>query len=530
MRHCRIRRAGTSCVICVLCVLSMALAREVALAAGTFSFEAVVEQARVSGSKPYLPPASVDPVFLNMRHADWNDIRFKAADSLWREDRLPLEVQFFFPGFMFKESVRINTVEDGVSEPLQLSRDMFDYGRNKDLYAVLPENFDAAGFRLHGPVHNSGYYDEFLVFLGASYFRGVAAEQHYGMSVRGLAIDTALPKAEEFPFFREFWIVKPAAGEKETTVYALLDSKSVCGAYAFVITPGTTMVAAIKAHLFFRERPKKVGLAPMTSMFLYGENTLPCGPQDWRPEVHDSDGLLMHTGHGEWIWRALQNPHQLMISQFGDTSPKGFGLIQRDQDFNNYQDLGADMERRPSVWIEPGEDWGPGHVELYLRPSMLETDDNVACYWVPKNSAEPGSSLSYSYKIYWHNAPDDRPKGGAHVVSTRNYRGQGRGGTDLDTKTHVMVVDFEDGPLQDLAEDAEIASDIWVGDGGKLLEAQTVRNDQTGGWRLSFKVELDKPTIEGRNPPKPGMPVEMRAFLRHGKDILSETWSYAIEP
>ncbi|MGE4551967.1 MAG: glucan biosynthesis protein [Desulfovibrionaceae bacterium] len=510
-------------VLAGLVLVVLGAARPAPAADGpAFGFDTVTAKAKALAAKPYSPPPDVDPALMKLKYDAWRDIRFKPAESLWRKEHLPIEVQFFHPGFLFRETVLMNTVENGRAKPLKLSRSVFDYGRNKKIGQSMPEKVGAAGFRIHGPINNDAYYDEYLVFLGASYFRAVAKGQHYGLSARGLAVDTAMPRPEEFPIFREFWIQKPAKDDTQTVVYALLDSKSVSGAYMFRVTPGTDTVMDVKAVLFFREPVEKLGLAPLTSMFLYGENTLPCGPQDWRPEVHDSDGMLMHTGYGEWLWRPLSNPSQLMISQFHDINPKGFGLLQRDRDFRDYQDLEADMERRPSVWIEPGEPWGEGHVELFLIPSVEEINDNVACYWVPDHTPAAGGSLAYSYRLYWHDAPGGRPVGGAYVTATRNAR--------LDEKTHICIIDFEGGALKDLPPDAPVTSEIWVGDGGKLLESQTWRNKHTGGWRVSFKIELDHPTRKGCNPPQPGSPVELRAYLKQGQDVLSETWSWAVEP
>jgi periplasmic glucans biosynthesis protein len=510
--------------LCFLLVLAGLLlpVRDVAAKDAPFGFESVVEMANRLHKKPYSPPPLVDPALLNLKYDAWRDIRFKPAESLWRKEKLPIELQFFHPGFLFRETVRLNTVENGKARPLKLGRELFDYGRNQAIAMEMPKVVGAAGFRVHGPINATTYYDEYLVFLGASYFRAVAKGQHYGLSARGLAVDTALPRDEEFPIFREFWIQKPGAGDKDVTILALLDSRSVTGAYAFRVTPGEQTVIDVTARLFFRSKVEKVGLAPLTSMFLFGEDRLPCGPPDWRPEIHDSDGLLLHSGNGEWLWRPLSNPHQLVVSQLRDKNPKGFGLIQRDLEFANYQDLEADYHMRPSVWIEPGEGWGDGHVELFLIPSVEEINDNVAAYWVPARLPQAGDTMAYSYRMYWHNAPGGRPAGGARAVATRSAR--------LDASTHIVIVDFEGGALTTLPPGAPVSSEIWVGDGGRLIESQTFYNDVTGGWRVSFKVDLSNPTRQGCTPPKPGMPVEMRAYLKKDRDVLSETWSYAVEP
>jgi glucans biosynthesis protein len=316
------------------------------------------------------------PAFLrDLSYDQYQDIRFRPEKALWRNEGLPFEVRFAHLGFLFLWPVKINVVENGEVKPVAYSNDYFDYGHNK-VPADLPADLGFAGFRLLYPLHQDGRYDEVAVFLGASYFRAVGQNQGFGISARGLAIDTGLPKAEEFPFFREFWIEKPARDATDITVYALLDSQSATGAYRFVIKPGLATICEVKAHVFMRQKVQKLGIAPLTSMFFHGELT-DRFMDDFRPEVHDSDGLLLETGNGEWLWRPLVNPRRLNVSSFQDTNPKGFGLLQRDRDFSNYQDLEALYQRRPSAWIEPVGEWGKGVVQLIEIPSSAERYDNI---------------------------------------------------------------------------------------------------------------------------------------------------------
>ena len=253
---------------------------------------------------------------------------------------------------------------------------------------------------MHCPLNTRRYYDELVSFLGASYFRALGRHLKYGLSARGLAIDTAVETGEEFPIFREFWIVRPKRKDKTVTVYALLDSPSAAGIYTFVITPGESTVMDVDARIFPRKEINKLGIAPLTSMYLFGENTKNKF-DDHRPEVHDSDGLLVLNGNGEWLWRPLDNSEYLRISAFVDENPKGFGLLQRDRNAAHYLDFEAHYEQRPSVWVEPLDDWGKGWVELVEIPSVQEIHDNVVAYWVPKDKPTPGQELRYRYRLHW---------------------------------------------------------------------------------------------------------------------------------
>ena len=256
----------------------------------------------------------------------------------------------------------------------------------------MPDNLGFAGFRIHYPINKPDYHDEVAVFVGASYFRAVGQRMNYGLSARGLAIDTVLPSGEEFPYFRKFWIHEPQPDAKEISLYALLDGPSVAGAYHFVIHPGKETVIDVKLTLFLRKPVAKLGIAPMTSMFHHGENSYAKVMDDFRPEIHDSDGLMIATATGEWIWRPLVNPKTLLVNSFQVNNPAGFGLSQRDLDFDHYQDLESNYENRPSLWISPVGNWGEGRVELIQIPTDKEVYDNIVAFFVPSKLPEKGEA------------------------------------------------------------------------------------------------------------------------------------------
>lgn len=348
------------------------------------------------------------------------DIRFVRENGPWYGKRLPFEVQFFHLGSLFQVSVPINEVIDGKAKPIDYSPAFFNYGKN-DL-KITDNHLGYAGFRLHNPLNSPTYYDELVSFLGASYFRALGKQQKYGLSARGLAIDTAVQTGEEFPIFREFWIQRPKRGDKSVTVYALLDSPSITGAYTFVITPGKQTVMDVDTVLIPRKAINKIGIAPLTSMFLFGENTKNRF-DDHRPEVHDSDGLLIWNGKDEVLWRPLDNSKYLRISSFMDENPKGFGLMQRDRDPAHYLDFEADYEQRPSAWVEPSGNWGKGTIQLVEIPSQQEIHDNIVAFWVPEKPVEPGVPLQYHYKLYWSKRiPFDTGKARDNFNLYRNRR------------------------------------------------------------------------------------------------------------
>jgi glucans biosynthesis protein len=385
---------GLLVIILLFCLVSSSPASSHPKAA--FRYGDVVKKAELLSQKPFQQPPGLPEALSKLDYNQWRDIRFKPDEALWRREKLPFQVQLFFPGWLFNRLVKINVVHSGRVEPVHYSPDLFHYGMNKFTYTEL-KGLGFSGFRLHYRINTPNYYDEFCVFLGASYFRAIGRHENYGLSARGLAIDTALPSGEEFPYFKEFWLERPESKATAITLFALLDSPSLTGAYRFTIGPGKATVMHVAATLFLRKQVQRLGIAPLTGMFFYGSNTNIRPVDNFRPRVHDCDGLQIATGAGEWIWRPLINPNRLLVTSFAMTDPRGFGLFQRDTNFNDYQDLEADYQDRPSAWIIPGKGWGAGKVELVEIPTPSEKNDNIVCYWAPSISPEPGKPVSYTY-------------------------------------------------------------------------------------------------------------------------------------
>lgn len=489
--------------------------------AGAFGLEDVAKRAKQLAASAYADPRGGVPQWLlDLNYDQYRDIRFRPERALWRDRNLPFSVQFFHPGFLYDRAVGIHVVSrSGAVSPVVFSPDQFDYGRN-EFESRVPQDLGYAGLRIHYPIKSTSYQDEVAAFLGASYFRAVGRDQVYGLSARGVAIDTGLSSGEEFPWFREFWLLQPAPGAQELTLYALLDSPSASGAYRLVVAPGPQTRVDVEMRLFPRRTIGKLGIAPLTSMFLHGENG--AGEvADYRPEVHDSDGLLVSSSSGEWLWRPLQNPPDLSITSFELVSPRGFGLMQRDRAFDHYQDIEARPDLRPSVYVQPKGEWGAGRVELVEIPTRIDTNNNIVAYWVPRATASAQAPVSLSYSVFWYGDDRGRPPGGRSVATRQD------GGTHPEARR--LVVDFEGEALRRLPADAVVEGVVTAVPSrgasaglprpAELLEQQVIRNPVTGGWRLVLQVK--SPNDD---------PVELRAFLRHGADAATETWSQLLMP
>lgn len=496
-------------------VLWLAAARAHAAPPPAFTLDRVAATAAELAKAPFREPRGEVPKWLlNLSYDQWRDIRFRPERALWRDEpKQRFNVQFFHPGLYYDRRIVVHVVDARGVHAVPFSPGDFDYGKN-DFASRVPQDLGFAGFRVHYPMNRRDYADEVIVFLGASYFRALGKDQAFGLSARALAIDTALASGEEFPFFREFWLVKPSAGAAELVIYALLDSPRVTGAYRFQVKPGVQTLVEVESRLFPRKAVGKLGIAPLTSMFFHGENTVRKF-DDFRPEVHDSDGLLLNFRTGEWLWRPLDNPEALEVNVFRMPNPRGFGLLQRDRDFDHYQEIETRSELRPSAWIVPHGEWGDGRLELVELPTRNEVNDNVVAYWVPETVPEPGRSLSLAYAIHWYREDANRPPGG-RAIATRRDRGTVEG-------AHRFIVDFDGRELDALPADTVVRGVITVGSGSEigeeLVEQHVTKNPVTGGWRLGFQVR-----------PKDAKPLELRAFLQKGTEALTETWSYTLHP
>ena len=483
-------------------------------------FANVAAQAQERARTPYVAPASELPAELAALDYDgYRDIRFRPASSVWRDTQLPFEAQFFHRGLYQREAVRIHEIGPEGVRPLPYRSGDYDFGRNR----LQPRGWGDlghAGFRIHYPLNGPQYKDELVVFLGASYFRALGAGQQYGLSARGLAIDTAGGQGEEFPRFSSFWLQRPAEGARELTVYALLDSPRATGAYRFDLVPGAETTVRVRARLFLRAGAAPIatlGIAPLTSMFFSGENQP--RPGDFRPEVHDSDGLQVATGAGEWLWRPLQNPKQPTVTSFTVPSLHGFGLMQRDRAFASYEDTEARYERRPSAWVRPLSDWGPGRVELVQLPTPDETHDNIVAYWVPAQLPAAGEPLDFAYEIAWQGATQAQPPG-SRVLQSRRGMGYTRL-SPMELSGQVQyVLDFEGPALAGLPPDAPVRAVVTADANGRVLEQNAFAHPAGNRWRLALRVQkLD-----------PARPVELRAFLQKDNNVLSETWTHIVLP
>ncbi|PTY04097.1 glucan biosynthesis protein D [Verrucomicrobia bacterium LW23] len=474
-----------------------------------FSFTDVDTLAQRVSQSPYVAPATnrVPLVIRNLNYDQARDIRWRDNFTIWRREGLPFQLRFFHLGNTVHDPVEIRRVDGKGAHSIRFSSSYFDYGKNTNfLDPAKIGNIGYAGFRVHFPLNRMDVLDEALVFQGASYFRALAKGQQYGLSARGIAINTL--EGEDFPRFSIFWVVEPKRDAKKLQAFALLEGRDVTGAYEFTLRPGDETSMEVRARLYFRNDVARLGLAPLTSMYWYGEGDPKPPNANFRPEVHDSDGLLMQTGKGEWLWRPLIAEPFIQDYAFKDNNPKGFGLIQRDRDFERYQDLEARYHLRPSVYIEPRGDWGEGHVELIQLVTKDEYMDNVVAFWKPAQKITAGTTLDISYIMTWYTENQHRPAT-ARVKQTLLDAPDDQGDTRI-------FVDFAGLSLPNGVTEPTV--DIQARP-DTLGEVKVMRNDFDKTWRVSMVVKK-----RGKDQP----PNELRCRLIVNGQPATETWTYTL--
>lgn len=484
-----------------------------------FSFDWLTERMRTASQSEPPAPEQIEGFLADLTYDGYQRIAYRQDRSRWEDTGSNFRVQAFHLGWLFEEPVHIYEVNEGLALPMTFTTADFEY--RGDLEGQVPADAPmpgVAGFRLNTALNRADIRDELISFLGASYFRALGQGNVYGLSARGLAVNTALSGAEEFPRFTDFWLERPTPGQADVVVYAALESASVTGAYRFRIKPGSTTEVEVLARLFLRRDVEQLGVAPLTSMFLFG-GADPDETRDFRAAVHDSEYLVMNTVDGATSVRALNNPPRLGTSYMAVPSPASFGLVQRSRSFDDYLDAEAHYERRPSLMVEPIGDWGRGSVRLIEIPSNFEGNDNIVAYWVPDQPTNAGAALEVSYRLLW----GMDPRGAASTERARVLRTRsgiaGVAGADVDPNMRKFVIDFEGGLLSELpagndVAPTEIEAQVSAGN-GEIVESVLSKISGTSIWRLVLEVRAPA-----------GAVVELRASLAGYGRTLSETWLY----
>ncbi|MCJ8139211.1 glucan biosynthesis protein [Falsirhodobacter halotolerans] len=479
-----------------------------------FDFDMLTQEMRTAATEAYVAPSKPTGALGNLGYDDYRAINFRSPNARWSDAPGSMfRVEAFHMGWLYSDPVRVFEVQDGSATEMHFSTDDFDYYNDlADRFQPHLELPGVAGFRLATPLNRPDVYDELVAFLGASYFRALGRGNSYGLSARGLAINTASGGQEEFPRFSRFYLERPTDGSMTIVVYAAMESPSVTGAYRFLITPGEETVMVVTARIFARQDVQQLGVAPLTSMYMFSESNR-ANYDDFRPNVHDSDGLRIERNSGEIIWRPLNNPPRLGGSYLGESSPRSFGLYQRDREFESFQDMEALYERRPSAMVQPIGDWGPGSVRLVEIPTDSEVNDNIVAFWVPDEEFKKGDAREYAYSLRWGAMAADPNQSLAYVYDTRSGAG-GVSGLNNGDNFRKYVVDFRGGVIANLPADAMLEPVVNV-QNGTVEHVSLVRIPGTDMWRLIMDVTGDS-----------GAVVELGAHLAGYGRKLSETWLY----
>ena len=475
--------------------------------AGDFDFAKTV--ARDLAAAPFQAPLPLPKALRDLDYDQMRCINFDSRQAVWRQENLPFQLMFFHPAGIANDQIRVHLVDAAGVKDFPFSRRLFEYGR-PELVNLDVESVQFSGFRLNFPLNKPDKFDELIVFQGATYFRALSRNLFYGLSARTLTVNCGGPGAEEFPRYREFWIYRPAKGDQQIRVVGVFDGPSIAGAADFVIKPGEETLMECRVALFARVDIAHYGIAPLTSMYWFGK-TRPGRFDDYRPEVHDSDGLLLQDRQGDWLWRTLDNDGRLRWSAFPGTGIRGFGLMQRERAYTSYQDFEALYHRRPSAWVRPLGEWGEGTLRLLELPAHTEYQDNIVAFWEPAQPLKAGKSIEFAYQLSWLRDRPDLPATG-RLLQARSYGVQG------DASRRHFLLEFA-WPGMETRPDVQ-PEIVVTATHGAIKKQTVVFNPYTYAWRISFEAVAENPTT----------PMEMRAVVRQNGVACTETWNYSWIP
>ncbi len=492
------------------------------------TMEYVAQRAEERAHKPFRSPKADLPDFLRANQLDYDkyrEIRFKRDQALWVKDKAPFQIEFFHPGYLYEEPIHINEFSPTHVQEIRFVQDFFDYGK-LNFSKQIPANTGYAGFRVLNPLNQADRFDEVGAFIGASYYRLLGRGQRYGASARGLALDCGeTNRPEEFPIFTDWWLGKPLPADKDLHLFAILDSISCTGAYEFHIRPGETTVAQVEAIIFKREEDKVhaadpkhqpaliYGFAPLTSMFWFSEGS-ERKFDDYRPAVHDSDGLLINSGNGELAWHPLVNGPALRHQRIHTHDIRGFGLLQRERDISAYQDLFNSYQLTPSIWVEPMGQWGDGEVHLVELSTQSEGLDNVVAFFEPKAQPEPLKGFHFGYFLYWTMETDKK-------LSENKVVGTHIGVDPRNARARQIAIDFSGPKLSALPDGVAPQAVVNCSTNGTIRDQQVFPGPISGNWRVMLKMEPKEEKPEA---------VELQCTLKNGGEALTETWNYYWSP
>jgi glucans biosynthesis protein len=478
-----------------------------------FSFERLIDQTRQMAKAAYAAPPNVPDALANLGHDVYDKLRFRPEAEIWASSPA-YRLQLFMPGGPYKSPVRINLVSDGMARPIALRPEMFDLSALKE-QVTLPADLGFAGFRVVYPFDRPDAFTELLTFLGFSYFRALGRGTNFGTSARGLTLNTGLGREEEFPNFREFWIQEPTQASDPLTIFALLDSPSVAGAFRFDVVVRENTRIAVDANLFFRSDVEQIGIAPLTGMYFFGPNDRR-NVDDYREAAYSTSGLSMWTGPGEILWRPFVNPSDLRMSVFTDENPRGFGMAQRPRDGKAFDDVESAFQNKPNAWVEPRGTWGKGSVRLIEIPTPDENNQNIVAFWTPADAVKAGQEVRLSYTLIWSLPPTIDPA--LATVRTTRIGVTRRSDGTVREDSRTIIIDYDATHEDQLPPLDKVQPEISVGN-GELGMSRLEPNPVDGGWRLIFTVR----------PESNGDAVELRAVLKADNQPLSETWLYRLD-
>ena len=235
-----------------------------------FSFEDLVERARAKAAAPYAPlPPLAHEILERIDYAAHGKIKFKTDYALFADGPGRYPVTFFHLGRYFQSPVRMHVVADGKAREIVYDTSYFDMPADSPAHA-LPRNAGFAGFRMQeSRLQNEldWHKNDWVAFLGASYFRAIGELHQYGMSARGVAVNVAVagPPGVIPGLYGRLFRCRPDRRQRRHPPPPPAPSStapSIAGAYRFKMQRTEAVIMEVEAALFQAQRHRAPGPGP----------------------------------------------------------------------------------------------------------------------------------------------------------------------------------------------------------------------------------------------------------------------------
>ena len=470
------------------------------------NFEYVQKQAELLSKSKYNEPLKIKN---DLTIDEYSQITFNASKALWMNEALLFRLEFFHLGYIYNTPLAVNEFKGLYSQDIRFTNDLFNFGNlNKDTSDKAKDLEGYAGLKILCQLNRPNQFDELISVLGNEKFRALGRYNIYGLYAAPL-ITIGINNKINLAHYTKFWLGKPESKSDHLTMCAIADSPEATIAFHYEIYPGDDTKVKTKSTIYPRIDTLSVGIAPMSTLYFSGINTL-SRYNLYYSQFHYSDNLIISSEKNVFS-QPLENYEQTVVNEVKTKDIKFFGLSQRDRNYDHYQTLFIALHLMPTLWIKPDNDWQKGKVVLVETPANNPNTLNIYAFWVPEEKLHKGKVYSYDYTMHWAINEPDPDTGPGCVSSTK---------VGLDGDNICFAIKFTGTMLKKLPAVANITSLTTISSNSKITDIKIQKDPFDNQWialiTASKPVKVDNKQSQ----------VSLSCTLMYGNKPITETWMY----